>query len=118
MKLKLFTILSSQATLSTLWNSKLGGVTAFRLMTNIKSLEKHIVTYQKTINALIEKNGAPKKDAPGEFEVLPERMSEHQAEVESLLEEEVDVDIIPIKPEYIEGITPQELYTIEFMIKP
>jgi hypothetical protein len=86
-------------------------------MRNMKKIEHELKPFEQSRLQLVHKYG--KEDDNGKISVTEENMADFYKDVASLLDEDVEVDIRPIKIEQIGEVklTPNEIQFIDFIIE-
>jgi len=118
MKLKLSQIINARDALTRLASEKYPAHIAYRIQRNIRTLEPEASSYYKTRDGLIkDKYGAElnPEGQPGVYTVLPEKAADFMAEINPLLDEQVDVAIMTIDLNDLHEISPLDLMALEWM---
>jgi hypothetical protein len=104
-KIKLIDILNSIETLEKLNQERFeDGITSYRVARNIKNINIELEHIDKAKNMLIEKYGER------------EKRDTYNKEVNSLLEEEIELNILQISPAKLSGHSPMEFLSIYWML--
>jgi hypothetical protein len=104
--------------------SKLGetqiedGVTAFRLMRNIKNIAVELTNFESARQKLVLQYGT-KKEGTDKIEILPNtpQMEEYLKQLNKLSQEELEINILLLNPQYLKGFKPLELFQIDWMLQ-
>lgn len=126
MKLTLSTIMNTKEALTGLGNATgLQSVIAYRILKNIKAINKEIDNYEKTAQKLVkekakkDENGEPVTNDQGQFQFEDGVIDELNKELNTLSQEEVELDIKTVSLSDIDnaGLSSFQLETIEFMLE-
>ena len=122
MKIKLFKLMNAKDTLQKMGETNFDdGVTCYKIARNISSLNPEFENFEKTKEGLIKNYGEPtKNEETGEdtgIMVTDENMEEFQKQMKDILEQDIEVNIVPINPEKIKGFKPLELMLVEWMLE-
>lgn len=121
MKIKLFRILNSMKVLSELGKIKdFDGLTALKISRNTDKLEPEQIKFDKIHRELITKLGEKKAGATPEEDMIivtPENRDEYSKQVNEMVEQEIEVDILLLDPTKINGFSPVEILSIEWMFE-
>jgi len=117
MKLKIKEVLEASAVLQKITSFSLPAKVSYNIMRNMKKIEHEIKPFEESRLQLVHKYGKQSED--GKVSVTEENLQDFYKDVASLLDEDVEVDIRPIKIEQLEGIklTPSEIQFIDFIIE-
>jgi hypothetical protein len=114
-KIKLIDILNSIETLEKLNQERFeDGITSYRVARNIKNINIELEHIDKAKNMLIEKYG--ERDDKGAMSIPKEKRDTYNKEVNSLLEEEIELNILQISPAKLSGHSPMEFLSIYWML--
>lgn len=117
MKITIKTIVESRESLQWILNEKLPANLAYRVNKNVRPLDRELKEYDNAIATML-KNGYGEK-VPGttnQYRVVPEKADAFQAEVEALLQEEVEIPFTPIPIESFQYIKPIDIIRLGFML--
>jgi len=97
MKLYLRQLVSARESLQQFGGEKLPVKLAYRIQRNLRKINNELQDFEEARLELVRKYG--KQNEKGFMEVVPENMEAFNADLKTLLDEEVDVDIqsIPIQ---------------------
>ena len=103
----------------------LAGAVAFRVARLIREINKETVVFEESYQRIIEKYGM--RDENGNFDisengtikVLPEKITECNGEVESLMTMMIEINASPISIHYLEDIeiTPSQAMALESFVE-
>jgi hypothetical protein len=117
MKVKLFNLLDSKNIIEKLGLMTFNdGVTSYRLYKNIKIIGAELEDIEKARLELVKRYGTPKEN--GDIEVLDDKKDAYFKEFNIVLEQEVEINILPINPEKLSGISAFDLLLVEWMFEP
>ena len=117
MKLKIKEVLEASAILQKITGFSLPAKVSYNIMRNMKKIEHEIKPFEESRLQLVHKYGKETED--GKFSVSEENLPEFYKDVASLLEEDIEVDIRPIKIDQIQDIklTANEIQFIDFIFE-
>ncbi len=125
MKLKLVQLINANQVLGKLNGTHgLTAVCAFSIAKNIKKIAAELEAYEETRKKLLEEKADKDEKGKaiieeGNYKLSPEATQEVLEEINQLQQNEIDLDLTKIQIEELNSadLTPQELFTVEFMIK-
>lgn len=117
MRLKLSQLLRMQQPLRDLMQQKMTARAAFRMTRIARQVDQELHALEQQRRELIKRYGEEIEE--GGYQVTAENMTAFQSEYQSLLDEEVDLDVSPIPVEMLEEaqITPASLSAIEPLLE-
>lgn len=117
MKLKLMQIINAKDSLVELSQKDLAVMASYRVAKILKKIDPEIAIYEDERIKLIRKYG--EESEPGRLQVKQENIPEYVKELETLVQQEVDIDIQKVKISEIGNIDikPAVLINLDFMIE-
>ena len=116
MKIRVVDIINSREVVTKIGqNTSYDAKTAYKLARNIKEISSELENFDKTRNNLIIKYGKENKE--GNIEVEKKNTEVFNKELSDVLGVEVELNIVTIDPEKLEGTSPFELLVIDWMLK-
>lgn len=116
--MKLGELVSSEQALGSLSSQKLKAKTSFRILKVVGQVQPHLENFRKVQNELLEKHG--KKNGEG-FTIEPDSKNwdKYVTEMESLLEEKIDIKIkkIPLNLLTNAELTVQEASALDWLVE-
>jgi hypothetical protein len=93
------------------------GVTIFRVMKNIQNIAAELKSFEAIRQGVVEKLGVENKETQ-KIEILPNtpQMEEYLKQMNAMAQDEIDINIFMLNPEYLKGFTPVELMQIDWML--
>lgn len=121
MKLSLSQIRLAYLSLAAIANDPFEPITAYRIQKNLRVLEPEFQAYEKQRTALVKKHGDKTVDASKqEMWNVPQgtkKWDSFQKELAPLLDEVLEITIIPIHYSAFKTISPTMIGSIEFMLE-
>jgi hypothetical protein len=117
MKLTIKEILEASPILKKITSFPLSAKVSYNIVRNMRKIEHEIKPFEESRLQLVHKYGKESED--GKISVTEENLENFYRDVASLLEEEVEVDIRPIKIDQLEEVklTPNEIQFIDFFLE-
>jgi hypothetical protein len=117
MKLTIQQILEAAPVLKKVTSFPLSAKVSYNIMRNMRKIEHEIKPFEESRLQLVRKYGHPGED--GRTSVLDENLELFYKDIASLLEEDIEVDIRPIKIDQLEEVklTPNEIQFIDFIFE-
>jgi hypothetical protein len=117
MKLKLSQIVEANPALARLGAEKLPAKMAYTIGRNIQKIRPELENYEKTRTDLIKNKYGIKADDET-YQVQPKSMEKFAAEINGLLEVEIDLDLWTLKfSEFDRDISPLDLVALDWMFE-
>ena len=103
--------------LQRLMREPLPAVASFQFARRAKKIISEWDLLKEEIFKLVEKYGEEQEDSPGHWNVLPDKMEEYQAELNSLLDAEIKLDIEPIRIELLGdmSVSTDDMVVLQFL---
>lgn len=115
MKIKLFNIVSVKKVFDKLLTTNFQeGETASKLAYNIKNINIELSKFEESRRNLIIKYG--EKEGEDIIKVLDLKKDEYMKELNDLLQQEVEINITPIKVEKLCNVSPLDITLIDWML--
>jgi len=116
MKVKIREILESSSVLQKLTTTSLPVKTSYNILRNTRKISQEIEPFEKARTELVAKYGT--EDESGKIVVTDSNLQIFYKEVGELLDEEIEVDIRPIKIDDLSDVklSASELQLIDYMI--
>ena len=114
MKIKLFYILKSKDILEKLGSMKFDdGLTCYKIARNIKNINPELANFENIKKDLITKYGNKEGD---NITVSQDNMDEYNKQINEILQQEIEINILPLSPEKLSGISPFDFLALDFML--
>lgn len=115
MKVKIREIFESSTILQKLTSASLPAKVSYNILRNARKIEQELVPFEKARIDLVRKYG---KDEEGKVIVTDESLPTFYDEIGELLEQEIEIDIRPIKIDDLSDLkfSAADLQLIDFMI--
>jgi len=121
--MKLKQLVNSVESINALVSQKLPVVVSYKLSLFLKKIQPELSTWDEKKDALIKEYGKIKKDEKGvdttEYEIIKEDVKAFQAKLDTVLEEEIKIDVPEIKINDLGAveIEPKHLLALDWIIK-
>jgi hypothetical protein len=119
MKLTLKQIVESQEALQHLMDQRLPAKTAYRLQRDLRKVLEEIETFKKVQDAKVHEYGIEVPEAPGQFQIPPEKISEYMKDIGDLINQEIELDLHPVDLEDLKDVdmTLRDVLLLSYLIK-
>lgn len=116
MKLTIKQVIEAAPVLKKITSFSMPAKASYNIMRNMRKIEQEIKPFEESRLQLVHKYG--KETEPGKVTVAEENLEAFYKDVASLLDEEIEVDIRPVKIDQLNEVklTPNEMQFIDFII--